>query len=513
MKKLTIFFISLLISFSSTHIFAEENTQQIEFQEGELAQMLAPIALYPDSVLTHILIASTYPLEIIQANRWANKNKGMDPGDALKKVENKDWDPSVKALIPFPRILEKLSDDLEWTQKLGDAFLQDEKQVLEAIQALRWKADEAGNLDKMEKMEISREDDKIIIQPVEKEVVYVPYYDTRVVYGSWYWHRYPPVYWNWHWHNHHHYAHHGLYRWHPRVHISFNYFFSAFHWHNHHVVVLDHHHYHSRRYYHRRHIIRHNNARRWVHNPSHRRGVAYRTEHVRQRYHSNRPSVSQTRAIRRNEQTIVSTRNNGTRNRQSSVSTSRGDRLTATNSSRPRVTRQEQLRRQLNTNRTRQVQSSRNDTVNRRNSDSRANRTNRETLSNNRQRAHSQRSNVQRSNVQRSNSQRSNVQRSNVQRSNSQRSNVQRSNRSNSNRDKRANRVSSQRSPQPAIKHSQPSRNVYRSQPVARQSQARSQSASKSNYRASNNRSSAQPRRSESSRRSNSHRSSNRQGR
>ena len=463
MKKMTIFLFSLLFSFSANSLFAEEPVKR-EFSKGELEQMLAPIALYPDSVLTHILIASTYPLEIIQANRWASKNSELEPGEALEKVENRDWDPSVKALIPFPRVLEKLSDDLEWTQKLGDAFLQDEKAVLEAIQSLRWRADQAGNLDKMERMEVSREDDKIIIQPVEKEVVYVPYYDTRVVYGPWYWHHYPPVYWDWHWGSHHHYGHHGLYRWHPRVHISFNYFFSAFHWHNHHVVVINHHSHHSRRYHHRRHIIRDSNARRWHHNPAHRRGVAYRTEHIRERYHSNRPSISQTRVTRRNERALVSDRRvNGDNRSNRSVSASRNNRDNRTlssNSTRPQVTRQEQLRQRLNTHGGRrndgrvergndrrvQPSSSRSDTINRATGNSRTGRTNRDAAANNRRNVNSQRNNVERSNTRRNDAQRSNVHRSQEQRSREQRSdsvtrnlNPQRNNTPTNNRANRSN--------------------------------------------------------------------------
>jgi hypothetical protein len=362
MKKLTLFLLSLTIPSLSlpTQLYAEGSiaqekaSQLAQFSQAELEQMLAPIALYPDSVLTHILIASTYPLEIIQANRWVEKNSELDAADALTKVENKEWDPSVKALVPFPRILERLSDDLEWTQKLGDAFLQDEESVLRSIQSLRKKADRAGNLDKMDNMQITREDENIIIQPIEREVVYVPYYDTRVVYGSWHWDHYQPVYWDWSWHSHHnhhsyHYTpHHGLFSWHPRIHISTHYFHSAFNWHNHHVVVVDRHHYNSRRYQHREHIIANANARRWSHNPTHRRGVAYRNEQIRERFNSNRPSVSQTRIVRHNERTNVSNRRID-----SSRTDSRANDKPTTRSVNVN-TRQERLRQQLDNNRNRE---------------------------------------------------------------------------------------------------------------------------------------------------------------
>lgn len=302
MKQLGHKILGLLLLLTATFAFAESDEFSEEFSEAELEQMLAPIALYPDSVLTHILIASTYPLEVIAAERWASKNDDLEPGDALEKVENKGWDPSVKALVPFPRLLKRMSENLEWTQKVGDAFLQDEAAVLASIQTLRSRADQAGNLEKMEHMEVVREEEKIIIQPVEREVVYVPYYDTRVVYGNWYWSHYPPVYWDWHWRQRH--VYHSPFYWHPRVHVHFSFFRSAFHWHNHHVIIINDRDYWPRRYHHRRHVLNHRHAARWAHRPAHRRGVSYRTERIRERYHSNRPSVAQTRVVRRTERDL-----------------------------------------------------------------------------------------------------------------------------------------------------------------------------------------------------------------
>ena len=156
--------------------------------------MLAPIALYPDSLLTHILIASTYPIEIVEAHRWLKKNKGLSTEEAAQSVKDFNWDASVKALVPFERILSRLSEDLTWTQQLGDAFLQDESRLLASIQELRKQAQRAGNLQKMDNMDVSYEDNNIVIEPIEKEIVYVPYYDTRMVYGTWHSVSYPPVY-------------------------------------------------------------------------------------------------------------------------------------------------------------------------------------------------------------------------------------------------------------------------------------------------------------------------------
>src|SRR5512136_2957205 len=125
-------------------LFAQNNVPV--FRQEELDQMIAPIALYPDSLLTQILMASTYPLEVVQADRWAKQNKDMK-GDALAKaLEAQPWDPSVKSLVNFPQVLAMMSEKLDWTQKVGDAFLAQEKEVLGTIQNLRKKAQASGNL-------------------------------------------------------------------------------------------------------------------------------------------------------------------------------------------------------------------------------------------------------------------------------------------------------------------------------------------------------------------------------
>lgn len=114
-------------------------------KQEELDQLLAPIALYPDSLVSQILMASTYPLEVVHADRFAKQNKNLK-GDALAKaLEKQSWDPSVKSLVNFPQVLTMMSEKLDWTQKLGDAFLAQQKQVLATIQSLRAKAVAAGN--------------------------------------------------------------------------------------------------------------------------------------------------------------------------------------------------------------------------------------------------------------------------------------------------------------------------------------------------------------------------------
>ena len=285
--------------FSATVFSAEEREEVIhqkekQFSEAELAQMLAPIALYPDSLLTHILIASTYPIEIVEAYRWLKKNKTLNAEQVSELIKELDWDASVKALVPFERILNRLGKDLTWTQQLGDAFLQNEEKLLESIQALRKQAELAGNLKKMDNMTVSYEADDIIIAPVEKDIVYVPYYDTRMVYGAWYWAAYPPVYWTPH--RSIYVSHSNPFYWHSGIRISFNYFFSAFHWHNRYVLVVKPHNSHYR-YYHqrpRRSVSSGGYATRWIHKPAHRKGVAYRSKYTRQKYRSNRTSVNKT---------------------------------------------------------------------------------------------------------------------------------------------------------------------------------------------------------------------------
>jgi hypothetical protein len=162
------------------------------FKQEELDQMLAPIALYPDDLLSQILMASTYPLEIVQAARWTNQNKDLK-GDALTEaLEKQDWDASVKSLVNFPDVLSKMNESLEWTQKLGDAFLAQQKQVMDTIQMLRKKAQEAGNLKDSPQQKVVVEKETIIIQPAQPETIYVPSYNPAVVYGAWWWPLFPP---------------------------------------------------------------------------------------------------------------------------------------------------------------------------------------------------------------------------------------------------------------------------------------------------------------------------------
>jgi Protein of unknown function (DUF3300). len=139
-------------------------------------------------------MASTYPLEVVQASRWATQNKNLK-GDALAKaLEKQPWDPSVKSLINFPPVLDLMNEKLDWTGSLGDAFLAQPKDVMNTVQKLRAKAEAEGNLKttKEQKVIVEKETQTIIIEPADPEVIYVPAYNPTVVYGSWWYPSYPP---------------------------------------------------------------------------------------------------------------------------------------------------------------------------------------------------------------------------------------------------------------------------------------------------------------------------------
>jgi len=171
-------------------------SSQKTFTEEQLAQIMSPIALYPDSLVSQILMASTYPLEVVQAARWAKANKDLK-GDALAKtLEAQPWDPSVKSLVNFPDVLDLMNEKLDWTTKLGDAFLAQPKEVMGSVQKLRAKAQAEGHLKTTpeQKVIVEKETQTIIIEPADPEVIYVPTYNPTVVYGAWPYPAYPPYY-------------------------------------------------------------------------------------------------------------------------------------------------------------------------------------------------------------------------------------------------------------------------------------------------------------------------------
>ena len=193
-KSLALFLTFLLVA--PQGVMAKSEGGDKSFKQEELEQLVAPIALYPDSLVAQILMASTYPLEVVQAGKWAKKNKDLK-GDALTKaLEKENWDPSVKSLVNFPQVLDMMNDKLDWTQKLGDAFLAQQKEVMDTVQKLRAKAEAEGNLKttKEQKVVVEKETQTIVIESASPEVVYVPTYNPTVVYGTWPYPAYPPYY-------------------------------------------------------------------------------------------------------------------------------------------------------------------------------------------------------------------------------------------------------------------------------------------------------------------------------
>ncbi|RDK07688.1 DUF3300 domain-containing protein [Cupriavidus lacunae] len=194
-----------LASVGST--LAQGSSGPAPFKPEELEALVAPIALYPDSVLAQALMASTYPLEVVQAARWVKANPNVKGDAAIKAVESQPWDVSVKSLVAFPQVLQPMSDKLDWTQKLGDAFLAQEKDVMAAVQRLRAKAQQSGNLKSNEQQKVIVEPPAqasggggttqtiVRIEPANPEVIYVPAYNPTVVYGGWSYPSYPPYYW------------------------------------------------------------------------------------------------------------------------------------------------------------------------------------------------------------------------------------------------------------------------------------------------------------------------------
>ena len=166
------------------------------FQPAEIEALVAPIALYPDSLLSQVLMASTYPLEVVHAARWMQANRNLKGEAAVKAVQSQPWDASVKSLVAFPQVLDPMNDKLEWTQKLGDAFLAQQKDVLDAVQRMRAKARANGKLESTEQQKVIVESETVVrIEPADPQVIYVPTYDPNVVYGAWAYPSYPPYYW------------------------------------------------------------------------------------------------------------------------------------------------------------------------------------------------------------------------------------------------------------------------------------------------------------------------------
>jgi hypothetical protein len=276
----TLIWLLLLLTLSPLLVFAQDQPTSRRFMQEELDQMLAPIALYPDSLLAQILMAATYPLEVVQADRWAKTNRNLTGDQLNDALDNKNWDPSVKALVPFPQVLAMMSERLEWTQKLGDAFLDQEDQVMDTVQKLRARAEATGNLRDTEQQRVIVEEGDIVIEPVQPEVVYVPVYDPFVIYGPWWYPAFPPFFFP---------PPRGVvivrgFGFWPRIVVGRAWGHAWGHWDwRHHSINVNI----NRQININRNIsVTRSNIQttRWQHEVSHRKGVTYRNEATRERY-------------------------------------------------------------------------------------------------------------------------------------------------------------------------------------------------------------------------------------
>ena len=168
---------------------AAARAQYTQQTPEQLQQLVAPIALYPDSLVSQILAASTFPEQVVEADRWVQAHPDLKGEDLGKAVDQQPWDPSVKALTGFPSVLGNMDKNLSWTSSLGDAYYNQQSDVMDAVQVMRGHAQDSGNLKTTTQQTVATQDSKIIIEPADPEVVYVPAYDPWVVYG------YPVVAW------------------------------------------------------------------------------------------------------------------------------------------------------------------------------------------------------------------------------------------------------------------------------------------------------------------------------
>jgi hypothetical protein len=246
-----------------------------KYSREELTQMLAPIALYPDALLSQVLMASTYPIEVIEADRWVRKNHELKDEALDYALLSMNWDTSVKALCHFPPVLALMSERIAETTSIGNAFLVQEGEVMDMIQELRVRAYARGNLSTGNEQKVIVEKETIVIAPADPRVIYVPYYDPYYVYGTWWYPAYPPYFWR------------------PAMltigtGISYwpgFYFGVAFgnwsylDWHYHYIYIDIN----KRPKYARRDLLRSEHGR-WKHAPRHRRGVAYRDESTARKF-------------------------------------------------------------------------------------------------------------------------------------------------------------------------------------------------------------------------------------
>lgn len=216
-------FLAALLLAALALLQAPANAQPRVYNQAELDALLAPVALYPDSLLSNILVAATYPEDLRNAAAWSRANPQLTGQDAVRAAEPIPWQPSVKALLAFPDLLARMEESPQWTADLGNAFLEQEPYVMDTVQALRRRAQASGALQSNDQQQVVQQGPTIAVYPAQPQVVYVPYYDPYVVYGSWWWPAYRPVYWR---------------PWYPRpaVIVTASFFSSSVDWHRRHIT-------------------------------------------------------------------------------------------------------------------------------------------------------------------------------------------------------------------------------------------------------------------------------------
>ncbi len=256
--------------------------------------LVAPIALYPDPLLSQVMVAATYPLEVVQAFQWVQKNPGLTGPALTEAAQQQNWDASVQALVVFPDVLKRLNDDVAWTTNLGNAFLAQQQDVMDAVQRMRQKAQQAGRLQSTAQQTVSTTTDAgppyIAIEPASPDVIYVPVYDPVWIWGPPIWYPYPHWWWpprtilggglyfgfggpinvglffgvGWHgW---------GGWGWHPG-------------WGTHTVIVNNT--FIHRYNFNRVNVVNVHGTNAWVHDPGHRGGVPYASPALRTQFQGN----------------------------------------------------------------------------------------------------------------------------------------------------------------------------------------------------------------------------------
>src|SRR5580704_3568818 len=162
---------------------AQDQPQPAQLTPQQLQEMVAPIALYPDALVAQILAASAYPTQVVEAERFVQQNSNLKGAELGAEVDKQDWDPSVKALTQFPSVLSDLDKNLSWTSTLGDANMNQQADVMDAVQFMRQKAEQAGNLKTTSQQTVANQGPTVVIQPADPQIVYVPDYDPELVYG------------------------------------------------------------------------------------------------------------------------------------------------------------------------------------------------------------------------------------------------------------------------------------------------------------------------------------------